>query len=303
MRQTEQWRCTGLRWQDGGPAWTWSHPEHGDRESPIRLGEPMALAVGPEARRRCLGVRRSGRLTPCPDSATVPAQARRDQCEVCAALDRSRSVAADTQLDDPRPYAVYLAWFGPGLCKVGITGTARGPARLLEQAAVCFTFLGRGPLMAARRAESVLGGALGIPDRVSTPAKRAARLALPGVEDRAAEVRALYEAAASVPEWTETLNPDPYELVDHAELFGLEPDPPRPTGLVTELAPGTGVGGVLRAVAGTDLYLEQGSGEGLLLLDAKLASGWVLGRAAPGEPATAPVRALEQPAAPPQTLF
>ncbi|MGI5249119.1 DUF2797 domain-containing protein [Actinacidiphila glaucinigra] len=173
------WRCTGLRWVSGAPVWTWWHPRLGDRRSPVRLGDPLALAVEPGAVRRCTGVWRAGRWTPCPRAAELPAQARRDQCEQCAALDRSRSVAADTRLDDPRPFAVYLAWFGPGLGKVGITAAERGSARLLEQAAICFTFLGRGPLMAARRSESVLGTALGIPDRVSTSAKRAARAALP----------------------------------------------------------------------------------------------------------------------------
>ncbi|WP_146058778.1 DUF2797 domain-containing protein, partial [Streptomyces sp. FM008] len=70
----------------------------------------------------------------------------RAQCEGCARLDRARSVAADTMADDPRAYAVYLAWFGPGMVKVGITREDRGAARLLEQGAVAFAWLGRGPL-------------------------------------------------------------------------------------------------------------------------------------------------------------
>jgi hypothetical protein len=222
----------------------------------------------------------------------VPAPARRDQCEACAALDRSQSVAADTKLDDPRPYSVYLAYFGPGLRKVGITGAARGSTRLLEQAAICFTFLGRGPLMAARRAESVLGSALGIPDRVSAGAKRTARAALPDAAARGAELRALYEAAGTAPDWRDTLGPLPYEVVDHAGLFGLEPDPPGTVLLVTELAPGTAVSGVLRAVAGSDLYVDTAGGT--VLLDAHLASGWALARPTPGQ-RTVPVRPLPPP--------
>ncbi len=55
------------------------------------------------------------------------------RCEECARLDRAHSVAADTLADDPRPYHVYLAWFGTGMVKVGITAVERGSARLLEQ--------------------------------------------------------------------------------------------------------------------------------------------------------------------------
>lgn len=285
---------------EGGPAWGWWHPLHGERRSALRLGGPVAVAVPEGAVRGCVGVWRAGRWTPCPGAAALPGAVRRDQCEACAALDRFRSVAADTRIDDPRPYAVYLAWFGPGLCKVGITAAARGDARLLEQAAVCFTFLGRGPLMAARRAEAVLGAALGIPDRVPAAAKRAARLVLPPAGERAAELRAVYEAAAGVPRWRDTLGAVAYEAVDHAVPFGLDPAAPRPASLVTELSPGTAVTGVLRAVAGSDLYVE--CADGVALFDARLASGWALTRSGPDRPA-APTRPVPPPAAGADPLF
>ncbi|MFF7214049.1 DUF2797 domain-containing protein [Streptomyces sp. NPDC008238] len=297
------WRCTGLRWVSGGPVWTWWHPRHGDRRSPVRLGDPLTLAVEPGAVRRCTGVWRSGRWTPCPRAAELPERARRDQCEQCAALDRSRSVAADTRLDDPRPFSVYLAWFGPGLGKVGITAAERGSARLLEQAAVCFTFLGRGPLMAARRAESVLGTALGIPDRVSTSAKRAARAALPPADAREAELRALHEAAAAVPDWRDTLTPTGFRPVDHAVVFGLEPRAPQATAAVTGLAAGTALRGTVVAVAGGDLYLRTaGPSGGVLLLDTHLVPGWPLTASSEGLPEP-PVKALPPPADPPEPLF
>ncbi len=80
----------------------------------------------------------------CPVRAVVSGRSAGARCEECARLDRAHSVAADTMADDPRPYRVYLAWFGPGMVKVGITGAARGSARLLEQGAVVFSWLGRG---------------------------------------------------------------------------------------------------------------------------------------------------------------
>jgi hypothetical protein len=295
------WRCTGLSWKGGDPVWTWSHPRLGVRDSPLRLGEPLAMAVAAGEVRCCVGVWRAGRWTECPHGAPLPPQTRRDQCEECAALDRSQSVAADTKAEDPRPYSVYLAYFGTGIRKVGITVAERGTVRLLEQAAICFAFLGRGPLMAARRAESVLGAALGIPDRVSAAAKRNARACLPPAQVRAAELRAVYDAASAVLDWRDTLESVTYGAVDHAALFGLEPGPLRPTAVVTGLAPGTALSGTLRAVAGSDLYVA--TAEGTLILDAHLASGWPLSRPAPGPPSPPLTRPMPPPDAAPQPLF
>ncbi|MYS18930.1 Protein of unknown function, partial [Streptomyces sp. DvalAA-14] len=209
------WRCTGIRWRDGAPVWAWRHPGRGERTSSLRVGGTLSFAVGAEAIRVCGGVWRAGRWTACPYAAALPAAARRDQCEACAALDRSSSVAADTRVDDPRRYAVYLAYFGPGLHKVGITATVRGSARLLEQAAVCFTFLGDGPLMTARRTEALLGAALGVRDRMPDRAKRAARRTLPGAEQRRAELRCLYEEVTALRDrLPESLRLRPFDAVD-----------------------------------------------------------------------------------------
>lgn len=161
----------------------------------------------------------------------------RGRCPECARLDRARSVAADTFLDDPQPYRVYLAWFGPGMTKVGITAEARGEARLLEQGAVTFSWLGRGPLMAARRTEEVLRQALGVPDRVAYERKRAARHALPSAPARAGEVEALYRRAREVGGWTETLEPLAFAPRDHVGAFGLDGLPPL-AGTVSELVDG-----------------------------------------------------------------
>jgi hypothetical protein len=275
------WLCAGLSWSETGPGWRWLHPRHGGRRSPLALGGPVALSPAPGTARRCVGVWRSGRWTPCPAAAPVPAAGTRGQCPACAALDRTYSVAADTATDDPRPYRVYLAWFGPGRCKVGITGEHRGAARLLGQGAVCFTFLARGPLGGARRAEAVLGAALGLPDRVSGAAKRAARTALPPPETRTAELRARYDAALGVPEWRDTLTALPFALVDQTAAFGLSPGDPPPTREVTALLPGTVLRGTVAAVAGADLHVRvAGHADAdaphaeTVLLDTRLTAGW-----------------------------
>ncbi|MFC9235799.1 DUF2797 domain-containing protein [Streptomyces decoyicus] len=296
--------------------------------SMLPAGKVLAFAA--QGERRCLGVWRAGRRLVCPYGAVLDGASARDQCARCAQLDRSRSVAADTMADDPRPYGVYLAYFGPGLLKVGITAAERGPARLVEQGAVAYAWLGRGPLMAARRAEALLGSALGVPDRFAKAAKRAARGALPPAPDRVAELEQLHCATQELADWPETLQPVEFACADHTELFGLDRIP----GEVAELGGMTAgaeiVGEVLTGV-GSDVYLRLatgGEGEGaeaeavgaegaglgrdggssraggagpvgvagrggggVAVMDARMLSGWVLG-AAVGRVTTVPVRAV-----------
>lgn len=213
------------------------------------------LAFAAQGERRCLGVRRAGRWIVCPYAAVLDGASAKDQCARCAQLDRSRSVAADTMADDPRPYGVYLAYFGPGLLKVGITAAERGPARLVEQGAVAFAWLGRGPLMAARRAEALLGSALAVPDRFAKAAKRAARGALPPVPERVAELRRLHTTARGLAGWPETLEPVEFACTDHTELFGLDRIPGGAAELGGMTAGAEIVGEVLAGV-GSDVYLR-----------------------------------------------
>ncbi|GAA3809130.1 DUF2797 domain-containing protein [Streptomyces phyllanthi] len=219
--------------------------------------------------RTCLGARGHG----CPTRAAVSGRSTGARCEECARLDRAHSVAADTVADDPRPYHVYLAWFGPGMVKVGITAVERGATRLLEQGAVCFSWLGRGPLMAARRAEEVLRAALKVPDRIPYADKRGVRGALPGAGERAAEVVELHARAVALDGWPESLERMPGRTVDHAEVFGLD-GVVGADGVVTELVAGGVVGGAVLAVAGPDLHLAIG--RGVVVLDTRLMTGWDL---------------------------
>lgn len=208
------------------------------------------------------------------------------RCEECARLDRAHSVAADTIADDPRPYHVYLAWFGPGMTKVGITALERGSARLLEQGAVVFSWLGAGPLMAARRTEELLRAALGVPDRIPYADKRAVRAALPGsAAERAVEVEELHARAVGLGGWPESLERASCQVVDHVGVFGLTgltglTGPAPALGAVSELVAGGVVGGELVAAAGPDLHLAvedgRGNGRGVVVLDTRLMTGWEL---------------------------
>ncbi|MEV5599900.1 DUF2797 domain-containing protein [Streptomyces sp. NPDC052299] len=272
-----EWQCTGLRWPEGseGPALGWRKGTR-TRASALAYGTEFGFRASGE--RRCSGARGNA----CPLAAVVPAGSTGGRCPECGRLDRAHSVAADTIPDDPRTYRVYLAWFGPGLVKVGITAEERGAARLREQGAVVFSWLGRGPLMAARRAEEVLRAALGVPDRIPYARKREVRRALPDAADRAAEVAELYGRAAALegaglPEALERL---PFAAVDHAEAFGLG-EVSGPVRAVTGLVDGGAVAGRLVAAAGPDLHLDAGP-QGLVIVDTRLMTGWALTAAGAG---------------------
>ncbi|MEU7111686.1 DUF2797 domain-containing protein [Streptomyces sp. NPDC046182] len=267
-----------MRWSGGVPGLRWD----GGRVSVLAYGQQIAFrAVGP---RRCPGARGN----PCPLDATVPARATGGQCPECARLDRVHSVAADTIADDPRTYRVYLAWFGPGMTKVGITAEERGDARLLEQGAVAFGWLGRGPLMAARRTEELLRHALKVPDRIPYARKRAVRHGLPGPDARRREIEELYGRAIGLPGWAETLERLEFQAYDHAAAFGLDGLAPL-FGTVTELVDGGVVAGRLLAAAGPDLHLRDAAGR-CLAVDTRVVRGWGLVSADPGHRVTVPVR-------------
>lgn len=242
----------------------------GGRRSPLSWGKRVAFGVVEGGVRECVGARGHS----CPVRAGVPGRSTGGRCEECARLDRAHSVAADGIADDPRPYRVYLAWFGPGMVKVGITAVERGSARLLEQGAVCFSWLGTGPLMAARRTEELLRAALRVPDRIPYAEKRAVRAELPpGEAERAEELRELHARAADLANWPESLTREPFLPVDHTQAFGLT-GTPAPLGDVSELIPGGALNGELLAAAGPDLHLT--TPRGAVVLDTRLMRGWEL---------------------------
>ncbi|MEI7034091.1 DUF2797 domain-containing protein [Streptomyces pratensis] len=280
------WRCAGVRWPGEVPELGWG--KGAERRTSV-LGYGAWLGFRAVGERSCVGAR--GNV--CPLGAAVPGRSTGGRCAECARLDRAHSVAADTLLDDPRPYRVYLAWFGPGLVKVGITGERRGAARLREQGAVAFSWLGRGPLMAARRSEEVLRAALGVPDRIPYAGKRAVRGRLPGPEERAAEVTELYGRAAELAGrgWPESLERLPLHVVDQVGVFGLDRSP-APDRSVRELVGGGVVAGRLVAAAGPDLHLAVDGG-GVVVLDTRLITGWELVAVTAGEGAGVRVPLLD----------
>ncbi|MET8247521.1 DUF2797 domain-containing protein [Streptomyces sp. NPDC005202] len=288
----QAWECAGLRWSVDGPVLAWK----GGRSSALPWGKRVAFEVAEGGVRTCVGARGHA----CPARAVVSGRSTGARCEECARLDRAHSVATDTIADDPRPYHVYLAWFGPGMVKVGITAFERGSARLLEQGAICFSWLGAGPLMAARRTEELLRAALRVPDRIPYAEKRAVRSALPvTAAERAAEIGELHGRAVALGGWPESLEREPFRPVDHAGVFGLG-GLPAAVGEVSELVAGSVVSGELVAAAGPDLHLATEGG--VVVLDTRLMTGWELRPAGSGG-LTVPVREFKGSASVQDGLF
>jgi len=233
----------------------------------------------------------SGSRRHCPISAPLVPTVRTAQCPACQAADRADSVAADTRLHDPRPFAVYLAHHG-GAVKVGITAVERGDARLLEQGALASTVISTGSLTAARRGESLLGTALGLPDRMSAARKRAARTRPGTATQRAADLLDTAQRAGELA-WPQGQARCETQVRDHAAVYGLPADGLRPDAAVLPLAPGDVISGRIVCRIGTDLYLDTVSG--LVLLDTRLLAGWALGRAGPGSALTAALEPLVLP--------
>ncbi len=181
---------------------------------------------------------------------------------------------------------VYLAHHGTAI-KVGITAAERGASRLLEQGALASVIISAGRLASARRAEHLLATAMGLPDRITTKAKRAAR-ARPGSQDmRAADLVAAAAQAQQLP-WPEGQARREPEVKEHTVGYGLPEDGLRPVVEVLPLRPGCTISGTVICRIGTDLYL--GAAAGLVLLDTRLLAGWALSRADPGAAFTAPLR-------------
>ncbi|WP_275002318.1 DUF2797 domain-containing protein [Promicromonospora iranensis] len=290
--RTPAWRPTGLVWSRTGVALEWLSPVGEVRASSLDLGSRLSLQVGPD--RLCVGLWWDGRHVPCAAYARIAAEAKSGQCGSCAAIARSRSVATDTRLDDPREFAVYLAHHG-SVVKVGITATERGPARLLEQGALSSLFLSAGTLLSARRSEALLTTALGLPQQVRTARKRAARLAPGTASARAAALTDIATQAAGL-DWPPGQRRTSAEPVDHTPVYGLPDGGITPVLELDPLRAGAAISGDVVCRIGRDLYLT--SPHGLTLFDTGLLQGWALSRADDGTPLTAQTTAVAPPRTP-----
>jgi uncharacterized protein DUF2797 len=282
------WRVSGVGWKDGVAQLEWVvDGRDGGRRSPLLRGSELSFVF--EGERQCVGFWRAERRLGCSTRTVLTAIGRSGQCVDCQGMERVNSVAADGRLDDPRPYHVYLAHHG-SVIKVGITAVERGEARLLEQGALASTMISVGSLVGARRVEILLGSTLGLPDRISTSRKRAARTRPGGAAERSTELLSTVGRTGEL-DWPDGQVRCEPRVGDHVARYGLPDEGLHAEVAVVEPVPDGVVVGRIVCAIGADLYLDTTAG--LLLLDTHLLSGWTLGRAPIGAELTVPLEKLE----------
>ena len=212
--------CTGLSWFEERPALT--AVEGGDlRLKALIPGARLALSWS--GRRRCVGWTAPGSGPHRAARRTLRSTARRRWRSARPARTAttgwpSRAIAIT---DDGRSYQLYLAWFAPGMLKVGITGVQRGVARLLEQGAIGYTVIATGTLPAARRAELTVSASGLAKERYRSRAKVEAWWGLPETEGlRSALTEGRTKALRMLADHTLDAFPDG-PLVDNTAFFGL----------------------------------------------------------------------------------
>ena len=169
--------------------------------------------------------------------------------------------------------AFYLAWFGPGMVKVGITRESRTAARPLEGA--LSPGWGAGPLMGPGAGRSGRVRRSGCPTGSVRAQARTCGVSCPdgGTGDRGrGSARRRAGRGTGLPDSLERL---PFEAVDHAGSFGLDGvgGRRRPGGARGWSTAGV-VAGRLVAVVGPHLHL--GTGPRGVGAGARLITGWVL---------------------------
>ncbi len=192
--------------------------------------------------------------------------------------------ARNTAVDDGREYALYLAWFGPGLTKVGLTATERGTDRLAEQGALAFAWLARGRLPAVRTGEQRISANGLAPERRQRRTKLATWGKLPDQTQRQEQLSAAYQQITDTVPWPPGLGRETCAVVDLVALFGLDAFPDS-CQEITTLASGAVLSGTVRCVIGRELLLD--TPDGPLLTDTRLLAGWPL------HPSTAAPTGLE----------
>lgn len=143
------------------------------------------------------------RQLPCPDSSTV--ESKYEQCVKCRnrtgfnpAFYNTTEISEQQQTINQNPHFVYLAYFRPGLIKVGISQESRGIRRLLEQGARAALKLATFPSATiARQYESRIAKLDSVVENVTSSRKMAALKETFSDEQAALELDELKKRIAS----------------------------------------------------------------------------------------------------------
>jgi len=192
------------------------------------------------------------------------------QCGSCSAADPGRAFARGDVLDDGRAHALYLAWFGPQLLKVGSTALDRGPNRLAEQGAIAYIWVATGSLPGIRHLEQRVSAATIAPQRRRRAEKVTAWWSIGTAEERAAELTTAHRLIHDILPAGRTT---PHEPLVHDNLarFGLTSLPHHYDEL-TALAAEATVAGTVIVACGRDLLINLVDA-GPTLVDGRLLAG------------------------------
>ncbi|MFG1707429.1 DUF2797 domain-containing protein [Nonomuraea sp. M3C6] len=247
------------------------NPATGERRRPAVVGRLLAWQLG--GSRVCIGVWAAGARTPCPGRRSVRAGTDA-QCAGCAAGDSGRALARNAIAgENDRDWNLYLAWFGSGLVKVGLTAADRGRDRLLEQGAIAYTLLATGPFTAIRRAEQSVSATGLARERIGSRAKADAWWSLPDAAGRAEHVAKAHAAITAATDWPDTLEVTGCRVHDLAAAYGLDQEPlPSTFQELTGVDDEAALAGRIRAVVGRRLLLDTFAGP--LLADMRRVAGY-----------------------------
>jgi Protein of unknown function (DUF2797) len=265
-----EWINTGVFWDSNRPVLALADRAGNPRDLPVAPGDRVALSLG--SPRRCVGwwLPKAGRRRPCPHNLEIASAGPVAQCETCTANDPGRAFARDDIHDDGRHHALYLAWFGPQVLKVGMTAVERGADRLAEQGAIAYLWVATGPRPAIRHLEQRVSAAGIAPQRRRRPVKVASWWSPSSAESRASELVAAHRLIQSlVPADETTLLAQ--EVHDNFDRFGLASLPHSYDELTDVTTHATVVGAVLVA-CGRDLLIDL-AGAGPTLVDSRLLAG------------------------------
>ena len=213
--EPEKRLLAGATWARGEPEFVFDAvaPEPPGRERVLVRGWTGTLSR--LQRRLCVGRFNlgAGGSMPCPDRATTPPEY--NECFACRshngfnpAFDRvdPSQLSPQQRRYNRRPHAVYLAHFGGGLIKVGISSVGRVRTRLLEQGARAAVLLAVADSAWDARRIEVATHERGLPEVVHDATKRRIladpfdpRRAASALEKAAVELRGVLGVADPAP--------------------------------------------------------------------------------------------------------
>lgn len=167
----------------------------------------------------------AGENFPCPDHAELPSAY--EQCRHCQrktgfnpAFYNAQTVSPQQEARNLEPHSLYIAHFGPGVLKVGITWAGRGIRRLLDQGARSGLVIKTFPTAnVARRYEALTAKLPGIAETLQVKVKSSLLQQpydsqLAHQELLGAQQRLVNELGLS-PDGNQPLHLDPYYLSDN----------------------------------------------------------------------------------------